>query len=360
MEDTGKISLGQLMTLMLLSRMFTAVTYTPEGQEMLGGLSLVGTFVSGVVQVAVLTVGIRLSRSATGVSPMIMGSCSKTVYRVLGVCYWALAMGVCLYTAISFTYFVVSNFYDFTYWWVVVLVLIFAAGLGVRQGLEAVSRSAAVMGVFLLGFFGLLVVGLLPEFELLNFTWSGMTTGQHALAAYRNFAMNFELVAFLLLLPWVRDYQPPRGRRWVVWSTVLSMGLQLILQLAVGSYARGKRFPYFAMVSSTQFAGLSRLDSLFMGVWVVLGFYKMAVFLQLAVSLWAAVGYRPVRHRDIWIHCGFTAGLALAALGLGGLYTALYAAAAAGVLTTLGVLVLPGISRLVRWKEERQREKKSG
>ena len=107
----------------------------------------------------------------------------------------------------------------------------------------------------------------------------------------------------------------------------------------------------FSLVTTTRFVVLSRLDSMFMGIWVILGFYKLAVFLQVAVSLFAAMGYRPVRHRDIWLHAGLIAALSLLALGISGLGSALYAAVGAGVLTAVGVVVLPLVGWILTRKE---------
>lgn len=359
--DAGKVSLGQLMVLLCLSRMFTVMTYTPEAQPVTyGGVSLLSTLLSGVLQMGVLTLGIRLSKSPTGVSPMILGQRGNPLlYRLLGSCYWLLSMGVCLYTTVSFTYFIISNFYDFAYWWVVILCLTLAAGVALRQGLEAICRSAAVMGVLLLAMLAVAVIGLLDQLSWLNLSWPGLTPYQEGLAVYRGFAMNFEMAAFLLLLPWVRQYEPPRGRQWIAWTTLLTLGIQLLLELAVGSYARDKRFPLFTLVTTTRFVVLSRLDSVFMGIWVVLGFYKLAVFLKVAVSLFAAMGYRPVRHRDIWIHSGLAAVLSLVSMGRSGLGFALYAAVGAGALTVMGVLVLPLVGWVLTRKERLSKDKKN-
>lgn len=362
MEETNKISLTQLMILLALSRMFTIVTYTPSGNGLASGsVSLIATLLSGVLQAAALTLGIRLSRADAGVSPMILGERGgKVVYRGLGICYWLLAMAVCLYTVVTFTYFVVSNFYDFAYWWVVVLALVLAAGLAVSQGLEAIARSAAILGVLFLVALGLVAIGLRDQYDLLNYIAPRLTFPQELLAIYRGFAMNFELAAFLLLLPWVRNYRAPKGRRWILWSTLLAVGLQVMTTLALGMYGEGKRFPIFAAVTTTRFVVLSRLGSVFMGIWVMLGFFKLALFLHLAVSLWAAMGYREMRKKDIWIHSALVAALGLGALGLSGITSALYAAAGAGVLTLVGVILLPAVGWIFKRKRGKGHDRTPG
>ena len=70
MNRQGRISGGQLLLLLFLSRAFTLVAYSPRVRAGGGSITLLTTLLSGVVQWGVLAAGLFFCRRSSGLSPL--------------------------------------------------------------------------------------------------------------------------------------------------------------------------------------------------------------------------------------------------------------------------------------------------
>jgi len=347
MEESNKISVSQLFLLLFLSRAFSLVAYSPAGQGEGERLTIVTTLLSGLVQAAALAVGLRLCRRGTGVSPFIAPG--SGFYRLQSLLYWLCCMTVAVYTAVNFISFMTDVVYDYRYGWLVAVTFAAAGALAACQGLEGLARGGGILTVLLGAGCAVIALGLWRQYDWQNLTLRLLSWEDTLRGACHGFAMNGELFALLLLLPYLRE--PPGAvscAGWVGCLTLAAVAVQLMTMLTLGAYGGMKAFPVFTAVTSAGFRNFQRLDSVFLVIWVVLGLVKLAVFLSLASRLSSGVFFRPWSAKWVWGNAALTAAGALALwCGPESWLDGIHRWLAAGVLTLLGVLALPLAGKLL-------------
>lgn len=347
MEETNKISVSQLFLLLFLSRAFSLVAYSPAGQGEGGRLTLITTLLSGLVQAAALAVGLRFCCRGTGVSPFIAPG--SGFYRLQNLLYWFCCMAVAIYTVVSFVSFMTAVVYDYRYGWLVAVTFVAAGALAACQGLEGLARGGGILAVLLGIGCVVIALGLWRQYDWQNLTLRLLSWEDTLRGACHGFAMNGELFALLLLLPYLREAPGLVScAGWVGSLTLAAAAVQLLTMLTLGAYGGMKPFPVFTAVTSAGFRSFQRLDSVFLVVWVILGLVKLAVFLSLAARLASGVFFRPWKAGWVWGNGALAAAGALALwCGPEDWMESIHRWLAAGVLTFLGVLLLPLAGKLL-------------
>lgn len=347
MEETNKISVSQLFILLFLSRAFSLVAYSPAGKGGGGDLTLITTALSGAVQLLALAAGLYLCRRGTGVSPLITPG--SGFFRLQSGLYWLCCLVVCVYTAVNFIAFMTAVVYDHRHGWLVAVTFVAAGALAACQGLEGLARGGGILAVLLGLGCAVIALGLWQQYDWLNFTLRLLPPGDTIQGACHGLAMNGELFALLLLLPYLR--QAPKAlpcAGWVGSLTLAAGAVQLMTMLALGSYGAMKPFPVFTAVTSAGFRSFQRLDPVFLVIWVTLGLVKLSVFLSLASGLSAGLFFRPWGGRWVWGNGLVVVVLALVLwTGPEGWMDQLHRWLAAGTVTFVGVLLLPLAGKLL-------------
>ena len=352
MEKKVKISPFQLTILLVLSRMFTVISYSSTNSPLTHGtVSVLTTIISAVIQYAFVILAAFLCTGDQGVSPLFLtGRGAKTGHFIFGGLYWGFSLLICLHTVLHFTYFLTLSFYDFQKAWPIALVFVFCTGVAVSQGLEAFARGSAIFALVVALGIGCIALGLWREYDFLNWVrmpWNIMDT---AWGVYQGFAANFELVALLILLPYthLENLRPRMAAGWLGIVAILSVGMILITTFSLGEYAGLKIFPIFAAAASAKVLLFQHLDAVFMGIWVLLAFVKGTVFLFLASSMWGELYRREMTGAIVWANAGLVMILALLSLNWEMLSKGIYWIAGSGVATVVAVLILPLVGWLLR------------
>lgn len=282
METKDRISPFQLISLLLVCRLFTVVIWSPNQPE--AGSLLLAIGLSPLVQLPVALLLRRLFERLDG-------SNSRKWLRkgLLAVC-WLAAMAVAALTAAMAAEFLSGGFYHDRYGMVMAVLLAAAAICGVLMGLEAFARAAPAM--VLLAGLGLLalVVGSADTMHLSYLPFPAITAGGTVRLVLMSLGMSFELLLFALL-------QPSATKRvkvgavwwWLVIIGAVSMTLTLTIMLSMGAYAGGQQFPVYGLARVSSLPVMERMDSLLMGLWVMLGFFRTTVCLYTANLLWGRV-----------------------------------------------------------------------
>lgn len=350
MEESGKISASQLFLLLLLSHGFSLGTRPSAGNE---ETTLLTILLSGLIQAAVLAAGLFFCRRKTGASPFLAPG--SGFYRLQNLFYWAFCGLAAVLTAVDFVSFMTTMVYDYREGWMVAVTFGLAGALAASQGLEGLARGGGILAALLgLGCF-FIVLGLWRQYDWRNLTMASLSLGDTLAGACYEAAMNWELFALLLLLPYLR--KAPRTVSCAGWVGVLTFAaaaVRLMTVLTLGSYGGMKPFPVFTAVTSMGFRSFQRLDSVFLAIWVTLGLVRLAVFLSLAARCSAGVFFRPWRTGWVWGNAALAAAGALALWsGPESWGSGVYRRPAAAAIALLGVLLLP----LAGWLLDRKGEK---
>ncbi len=349
MEKKVKISPFQLLILLVISRMFTVMTYMPAGSS--NNISITTIPFSALLQFLVILFSFKICQTDRGCSPLlIQGKGAKVMHTIIVVIYWILVLLCGVMAAINFTHLLVSVFYEFRQAFWVMTIFVLSSGIAVSQGLESFARAAVIFGLMLLIGVIAIVVGLWKEYSWLNFVVPRLQINESIRGIYQGFAMNFEMVAILLLLPYVGTGQPQKSLAgwWIGIVAVASEGIIFMLMFALGGYGANLQFPVFEAASLARLMVFQHLDAVFIALWVVMGVSKLAVYLFLASELWGELLRKEPRAVIIWFNIGVMLVLGILCLFLPKLAENIYSLASYGLITVVGVLLLPIVGWLTR------------
>lgn len=360
MERQGLISPFQLTVLLFLSRLFTIMTYVPamEGQEKNGLVLLLGLLVSPLAQMALLGLGLLFCRRGRENSPLSFSAAGTgPLRRIVAAGYWLLVGAVCLYSVVGFIRFLAEAFYDSRFLWVLAATFCGAVGFCANRGVEALARASTVLlaltavGLILLG------GGMAGTADPQNFLMPLWDKNLFLQGIWQGVAMNFELMAILLLQSATTQGGLRTGAVWTLLGlcSLLTVGMGLGVTFSLGYYGQGKEYPLFSAAQAARLLFMERLDSAFLGLWILLGLVKVTLFLWLMTQLWGKVLQRPVTGLMTAVHSGglLAAALLVDAFHGGGWLTR---SMTMGWVPVLGVFFLPLVGFSAARHEERKKK----
>ena len=285
----NKIGALQLAALLILSRLFILLIYVPNTHNaVVGTPALLGILLGGVLTCVALLPAYLLFRQCPGMDlQQIARQFSPGLGKVTAALFYLSCMVVAAETAAQFTMFLTSAVYPrASVFWVSV---IFCASVlyMVVLGLEAVTRSAAIM----------LVVGVCSSFLVGCSLWRFVDTlnlitpfyegiGPVLQASLLYFTQNIELIAFVLLVSHLNtaDVRGAFLRYHIVVSLLLLLvGFAAIIVL--GSYGETRSFPIYTLFVLSGSNVFYRFDFVLVAVWVATALIRTSLYLILATRM---------------------------------------------------------------------------
>ena len=359
MEGPGRISPFQLTILLFLSRLFTMMTYLPAGaaDERTGLILLLGLFFSPLLQMALLQAGFFFCRDRGSFSPLSFSQKgTEKTGRALAVGYWMLLGLICLYSTLELVRFLSQAFYGGGFLWVLAAFFCAAGGFCAHRGLEALCRASTVLlGLTIVGLI-LLGAGMAGTADPRNFLMPAWEKRLFLRGLWQGAAMNFELILLLLLQPFTTQGRLRTGAIWLLlWGGALltvSMGLGVMFSL--GYYAQGQAYPLFSAAQSARLLFMERLDSAFLGLWILLGLVKVTLLLWLMAQIGGKILKRPVSGKMVAAHSLGLLAAVVTLLYQPALTNWMKWAMTTGWIPLTGVLLFPGIGFIVQWRGKRR------
>lgn len=151
------------------------------------------------------------------------------------------------------------------------------------MGIEAFSRFSIFVFAFTIIMFLIIGFSLLKEYNMLNFI-NPFYDGIQPIAdlGWQNISRNFEIIAFILLIPFVKGNTKKILIAWVVILFTFLLFLNFIIVAVLGEQQIVELFPLYTISSLTEISVLNRLDDLFTTIWIFTAFIKSSLYLYLA------------------------------------------------------------------------------
>ena len=279
------ISSGQLFTMLTVFRLVIMLT---EDSLLLGGRNLIDNIVSCGIALAmnfVLVLPVYfLNKQGPGSNIL---EKSFSVSRILGgiVCvfYAIYFVGVdCYYLA--FFQVLTTNVLDPEVpAWLASFAIMAVAVYAAYKGLEAIARVSGIVLV-ILGLGLVLILGMLvPEIDPQNFPPFFYEGGEQTFSGMIQFLSRSTGIATMaLILPQVSGN---RKLGFTVWSFVIYAFMAVTITIlvgALGEYSSTQLFPFYAAASMAQAGPFQRVNSAFIGIWVIGLFVKLAIDVYLS------------------------------------------------------------------------------
>jgi len=304
MIEKGKISSSQLAKMMYLAIIPTAIltspgiTYRYARQDL--WISPLWAF-TGVIVVLVMLRLYRLFPKYNLVQ-IWEHAVGRIAGKTIGAIYWIFYLYINSVIVREYGEFVVGSFLLNTPFIVLLGSMVLVCAMAVRGGVEIVGRFADLFLPAFLILFLLIIVSIIPDLniaQMLPVMGEGVMpsiTGAFVLQLWLS-----ELATVSFLLPYVND-QHRAG--YSIWMTLVAIIFTLLVSnlitlLLLGNLTGSYTFPFLILaryINLQEF--FTRLESLFMAIWVLCAFVKICVFYYVTVigaAQWMGLSdYRPI------------------------------------------------------------------
>lgn len=278
------ITVTQLFGMLFVSRMVVNITYNPfmasDGEIWDHMLSAVGAFLlTFVLVIPVYLLYRRYPRmSITEDAYYLMG---KAAFLVVGV-YALYFLLVSCYTLSLFNVFVTNVMSPKVSLVVLSIAVTATACYGAFKGIEALARTSGLVLIGICAALVFLVCALAPRMEMDNFPplmYNGPKSTVNGVLLMLSRTSSVPVLA--MLLPFAKG-NAKKGI--AVWNTVTYLsiaGLITVMVGALGDFLKTQIFPIYAATSIAEIGIFKRMDALFLGIWTMGLFIKLALFLLL-------------------------------------------------------------------------------
>lgn len=281
MNNQQQISAGQLVAILLTSRLAVAMTFAPTVHQLSHGTDFLLSILLQALLLALLLLPTWwFARRSEGISTLdyavaVMGKGGGVVAVFYGL--------ACLYIQaadlIRFSRFASSTLSPGMSREVLCIVLMVTAGIAAFYGIQAIARSAAIIAVFVVATILLAALALLPRMELINFPPLLYDGGSPVLAgALEELPRSMELAVLGLLIPYVKGSLIKGSLWWIGIFTAVALVIQATVVGVLGDFGAMELFPYYTVLTTVQVSVIQRLDIVATAIWVGALFLKMAFF----------------------------------------------------------------------------------
>lgn len=268
-----KISLNQLMILMLFSRayyLFTAFT-AENGLSTEGNLLILLTCF--VLQSLLLRLVLR--------SPSEHSKANHLFSAVM----WLLCLSVTCWTVLSFEQFCHSSFAWTGLRRNLSLILLSASVFLIIKGLEGTARAAFLLMFPLLFLLLLSIIMSHGTYNFFQYTRYSSAFSNYAPVLLRELLSSAEIPLMAELYVHTTATSKKHSHRWLFWSLITALLVRLIVAFTLGQLAGGKDYPLIFALSYFQTSVIQRPQAIFLIFWSVTALFRCTLFLSKAVTL---------------------------------------------------------------------------
>lgn len=311
MNTKSKISSWQLFSIMLVSRLLSAITFMPVlNISVKTSDYIAATLISGLSTVLFFIPVFFVIKRKKGLL-QISGEISEKFAKVMAFLY---AMCFLLYvysTLVRMNLFVSAVVFPQKSTALFMIVGIAAVCYAASHGLEALGRAGTVSMVVFIASFIVILLSLIERIKLNNLSpvfYDG--TMPVLYTAWVMLVRTVEPLALMIILPRVSGNAMKSFIAWIVSIIVITTLVFFCLMAALGDSALLQLFPVHSMAVLSQFGVFERMDSLLIGMWIMAAFVKIG-FLIFLISELLAQSFKKLKKNTITVFIGIIASIAV-------------------------------------------------
>lgn len=288
MEKNSRIGMGQLIAILLSSRLAVSLTTAPTMHAVSNGTDfLLSIILHSLLMLIVLLPVWWFSRRSGGASTL---DYAFALFGRGGGVAVALAYALlCLYIQtvdlLRFDHFLATTLSPDLSRVAICAALVLAAFAAGLYGLQAVARAATLVTFLTVVCVAFIALALLPEMDTAYFPpllYNGVSPVISG--ALEELPRTLEITVIGLLLPYVKGNMVKGCLKWAGLFAVVALVVQLTVVGVLGDFTGMVQFPYYTAVTAAQVSVLQRLDIVAAAIWSALLLIKMAFFAVLFLS----------------------------------------------------------------------------
>lgn len=274
-----KISFGQLMIILFLSRIFYTMTFVPFMYNDVTS-QVIGFSVCTALECLAVIPGILLYKKYPDKNLCQVAYERSRIFGILICVAYAVAVILVLNRLFRyFGYFMYVTFPDFLPSWLVVTAIALVAFYAAFQGVEAISRSAVITFGFFVVSFAIVIVVLFPKISFSNVIYTYPQIGDISHEIYNELSKCSEVLLFPILYSYVKEKAGKSIYGAIAIKLIFIYVIISICVLTLGSYLNISKFPFFELGSYGETFIIERLDAFLLPAWILTAFIKAALFM---------------------------------------------------------------------------------
>lgn len=285
----ARIDSSQLVILLILSRIFTLLTFSSHARgSRTIYIEMVGCVGAVILQLIVLIPTFILLKRNKECGII---ECSFKVNKYYGIAVTTLYLLLMIFqvsnTTSSFEFFMTTAIYPTASAWVFILFFILAVSYAAYMGLEAFSRMGGFVAIAVMVGTVILVLSNWSQMNLVYFQNPFHDGIMPVLeSTYQQANVSLEIILYLLLIPYVKaDNVVKPLLKFFVTSVIYFEVIIFAVLISLGNLADSEMFPIFTMAIISEMAFLERLDAIYMGIWIFIAFIRTATLVFISSKL---------------------------------------------------------------------------
>ena len=286
MNTKSQISSWQLFSLMLLSRLLTAITFMPVLNLNVGNTDyIISTALGSVLSVLFFIPAFILIKKGRGLTDITDGI-SKKLTKATAVVYALFFLAYALSTLARMNVFTYAIIFPQRGTALFMVLLIAAACYAASHGLEALGRTGSI-AMLLFGLSFILILFSLRDRVDINYLSPALYDGIKPLSVliWETIFRTIEPAALMIILPKVSGKLMKSFITWIVSFVLILILVFFFLMSTLSEAALFQLFPFHSMAVLSQFVVFERMDALLIGTWIMSGLVKSSFLIFLTLEL---------------------------------------------------------------------------
>lgn len=362
MNKTSKISVWQLFSVILLSRLLTLLTYTTFGLDRMHNADFFASVLFCTAFVALFSTMVFIQSKLFPEKDMtdIAYIASPLLSKGVSVCYAFYFIFAALTTLVRLELFVSSIVFPDTDSTLFAVICIIAACYAATLGIEGIGRASVLSLAIFNAAFLFIVLTMADEIDFVNFSpifFDGITPSIKA--GLNSATRTVEVVMLTALLPKTKGKPMRIYTAWLLVFAVYKLILFFCTFGGLGDYALTQLFPVYAMSVLSEVGVFRRFDVLLTGVWILSAFIKISLLFYLQAELLQKSFRKSWRIGYILIAGAL---VLIVQIGMGGTFADYFFSTTLLTRTLFYAaftLVLPGVVLLAAYRKGKKRHEKT-
>lgn len=287
MKKKNYIGWGQLLTLLLICRIFTLMTYVPliaEGYSM--SVQIIAAGISSVIQAIALIPAIVLhSRVPGGAVTGIAFSKNRFLGGISALLYFIYFFSYGINGLINFKRFLTGAFFPHANGYVLAAVLLAFCVYCASMGIEGIARSSLIVLAAFVIMLIMMSANSAKDFDPLNYYFDRGFGGSLFSAITEDLVRNGEIVAVIFLSKHIKNNLKSGVLGFVAAKLLILEFVSVLIIGVLGNFAGLTDYPFLSVGSSAGVKYLHRSDAVYLVLWTLTAVTNISLFLYISSSL---------------------------------------------------------------------------
>lgn len=288
MGKISKISIWQLFSVILLSRLLTLLTYTSYGADRMQNADYFPSILFCVLFILLFSVMLFIQqkiypqKDLTDVAYLV----SPVFSKVTSVFYALVFVFLALSTLARLELFVSTIVFPENDSALFVVICVLAACYAATLGIEAIGRTSSISLVLFGAAFLFIMIAMADKIDFVNFSPVFFDGLMPPLKSGLDAATRtVEIVMLTALLPKVTGKPMRAYAAWLGTFAVFTVAVFFFVFGGLGNFALTQLFPIHSMAVLSEVGVFQRFDVLLTGIWILTAFIKISLLLYLQAQL---------------------------------------------------------------------------